>query len=173
MTPDLVARHFVTTGAGAPGLDHQALKAFNPQRYPLALVDRIVSLDPTAGRAVAIKAVTATEACFEDIPDDAPFEAMAYPASLMIESFCQTAGPLCAALGVVDCRSEVMLLASISEVDFLGEVFPGEVMTHEVWITKTFEAAVFVAGETRVDGRICVRYGQIVVTWRPSDGDEI
>jgi len=65
-------------------LNHQQIKAFNPQRYPIALLDRVVALSP-GERVVAIKAVTATEACYRDIPDSSDIGALAYPLSLMTE----------------------------------------------------------------------------------------
>ncbi len=145
-------------------LNHQEIKSFNPQRYPIALIDRIVTLTP-GERVVALKAVTATEACYRGIGDQAGIEALAYPPSLMTESFCQAAGPLCAQSGL-DFNSKVMLFVSMAEVEYLGRAYPGDVMRHEVRIVKVLSDAVVLSGEVTVDGAVVARFGQMVVAAR-------
>lgn len=145
-------------------LDHQQIKQYNPQRYPIALVDRILSCDAENG-IVAIKAVTATEPCYADIPDTADIADMAYPNSLMVESFCQAAGPLSALLGL-EFPGKVMLFVSMSDVEILGAAHPGDVMTHHVRVVKLLSDAVVGAGEVRVDGKVIMRLGQLMVAAR-------
>ena len=145
-------------------MNHQEIKQYNPQRYPIALIDRILKFD--AGREViAIKAISATDACYAGIDDQADISAMAYPCSLMIESFCQAAGPLSAQLGLAF-KDKVMLFVSMGEVEFLGAAYPGDVMTHRARIDKALSDAVVVSGEISVDGQLIVRFGQIMVAAR-------
>jgi 3-hydroxyacyl-[acyl-carrier-protein] dehydratase len=145
-------------------MNHQEIKRFNPQRYPIALVDRILKCQ-SGSEVVAIKAITATEPCYAEIPDDADISAMAYPYSLMIESFCQAAGPLCAQLGLVF-LGKVMLFASMGDIEFLGHAFPGDVMTHRVRLIKLLSDAAVVSGEITANGHVIARFGQLMVVAR-------
>lgn len=142
-------------------LNHQEIKTLNPQRYPIALVDRI--LEHVHGEsALAIKAVTAMEPCFAHVADDADISLMTYPRSLMIESFCQAAGPLCAQSGL-DFTDKVMLFVSMADVEIFDDVYPGDVMEHHVRVEKIISNAVIAGGEVRVKDRLIMKLGQLVV----------
>lgn len=143
-------------------LNHQELKKYNPQRYPIALIDRVIKLE-LGEQITAIKAVTATESCYRHIDADADISAMAYPTSLITESFCQAAGPLCAKSGM-DFISRVMLFVSMNGVVFHQPVFPGDVMTHTVRITKLLSSSVVLCGEVHVGSDLVAEFDQIVVT---------
>lgn len=145
-------------------LDHQAIKQINLQRYPIALLDRITEYTPGQS-IVALKAVTASEPCFAQVADDAPEASMAYPQSLLIESFCQAAGPLCRHSGL-DFTTNTMLFVSMSGVEFLHPVYPGQVMQHRVHIEKVLSDAVTVAGTCVVDGVVVARFEQLLIAAR-------
>lgn len=145
-------------------MNHQEIKQINPQRYPIALVDRILTCNAEEG-VVAIKAVTATEPCYAHIAETADISTMAYPNSLMVESFCQAAGPLSAILGL-QFPGKVMLFVSMSDVEILGAAYPGDVMTHHVRLVKLLSDAVVAAGEVRVNGKVIMRLGQLMVAAR-------
>ena len=67
-------------------LDYEQIKAVLPQRFPFAMVDRIIELEPRK-RVVGIKNITGNEICFlGHFPDKAIF-----PAVLIIEAMAQTA----------------------------------------------------------------------------------
>lgn len=142
-------------------LDHQAIKKINLQRYPIALLDRITAYQPGVC-IVAIKAVTATESCYEHVTDEAPESCMAYPQSLMIESFCQAAGPLCLHSGL-DFQSNTMLFVSMAGVEFLQPVYPGQVMEHHVALKKVLSDAAVIGGTIQVDGRPVARFSQLLI----------
>lgn len=152
-------------------LNHQDIKRFNPQRYPIALVDRILECSPN-GHATAIKVVTASDHCYAEVADSANFTAMAYPYSLMIESFCQAAGPLAMQLGLTF-ADQIMLFASMGDIEFLGSAYPGDTMTHHIRVTKVMSDAVVAEGEITVNGRPIAKFGQLMVVARKSLKDEL
>jgi len=142
-------------------LDHQAIKKINLQRFPIALLDRITEYE-RGHHIVAIKAVTASEPCYSDLADDAGSDALAYPRSLMLESFCQAAGPLCLHSGL-DFSTHTMLFVSMGEVEFLEPVYPGDVMEHSVAIQRVLSDAAVVGGVVKVNGSVVARIGHIVI----------
>lgn len=157
-------------GPGAQTLDYQQIRQYNRQRYPIALVDCIER--GADGSFVGIKAVTAMEACYAHLTDDATAAALAYPESLIIESFCQTAWPMCLQDGVVTAANmigKVIMIASVGSVEFTGQVFPGGVMRHHPHVASTFSEALVLAGHTQVGERIIARFGRIIITWRDSE----
>lgn len=150
----------------AERVSHQGIKRLNPQRFPLALLDCIERT--TDNELIGVKAITASEACYRFLDDMAPDEALAYPWSLMTESFCQAAGPLCLEQGAVtldQARELVMVIASLADIEFLHPVFPGQVMRHHPRLLSRFSNAVLVGGETRVDDTTVARFGGILVAW--------
>lgn len=147
--------------------DHQQIKKINPQRHPIALLDRIVEHDP-GKRIHAIKAVTAAEPCYAFVPESAGAESLAYPYSLLIESFCQAAGPLGQQSGL-DIVNSTMLFVSMGDIEFIAPVMPGDVMEHHVSVQRVFSDSVILGGEVRVSGRPVVRFGQVVIAARPRD----
>jgi 3-hydroxyacyl-[acyl-carrier-protein] dehydratase len=152
--------------AVASWIDHQAIKRLNPQRYPLALLDRIEQ--QADGELVGIKAITATEPCYRFVSDDMDQAGLAYPSPLIAESFCQAAGPLCLSQGAVtldQAHDQVMVIASMSDIVFLRPVFPGQVITHHPRLLASYSNAVLVGGETRQAGEPVARFGGILVAW--------
>jgi len=146
-------------------LDHQAIKKINLQRYPIALLDCITHYE-RGKRIVAIKAVTASEPCYRDITDNADSSCLHYPRSLMIESFCQAAGPLCLHSGL-DFSTNTMLFVSMSDIEFLEPIVPGDVMEHHVEIQKVLSDAAVVSGVVKVKGDVVARVGQLVIAAKP------
>lgn len=145
-------------------LDHQQIKRINPQRHPIALLDRIVE-HVRGERIVGIKAVTAAEPCYAHVPDGAGSEALGYPQSLMLESFCQAAGPLAFESGL-DIVQKTMLFVSMGEIEFLAPVLPGDVMEHHVSILRLLDGVVLLGGEVRVAGTVVTRVGQVMIAAR-------
>jgi 3-hydroxyacyl-[acyl-carrier-protein] dehydratase len=145
-------------------LNIQEIKKWNPQRHPILLVDKILEIVPEQ-YIVARKAITATEQCFSHVEDDAPLESMSYPYSLLIESFCQATGPLCAQSGM-EFIGKTILFASMNGIEFVDKAYPGDVIEHKAWITKVISDAVVMRGESWVDDRLIARYNQLVVVAR-------
>lgn len=130
-----------------------------PHRFPVRLVDRITVFDP--GRSLtAVKAVTANEPCYRDLANTAP-----YPSVLVIESWCQAALVL-----VLEGREaepdSVPVLGSMSDVEVLGPVWPGDVLTHEVHLTRSWVGTWIIEGTAHVAGTPVLSVGQAVVAVR-------
>ncbi len=145
-------------------LNIQEIKKWNPQRHPILLVDKIIEVVPEKS-IVARKAITATEPCFAHVKDDEPLESMSYPYSLLIESFCQATGPLCAQSGM-NFMGKTILFASMEGIEFMDNAYPGDVIEHRAWTTKVISDAVVMRGESWVDDRLIARFNQLVVVAR-------
>jgi 3-hydroxyacyl-[acyl-carrier-protein] dehydratase len=149
--------------------DHQRIKQLLPHRFPIALVDLIVEVQP--GKSlVARKAVTASEPCYELVDDCEPASALAYPPMLMVESFCQAAGLLWAVDTPVR-EDVVMLFGGMADIVFEGEVYPGEVMEHWVALDKIISDAAVFSGEIRVGSRRVATIGNVVVAVRSAESN--
>jgi len=150
-------------------ISHSGIKSILPHRYPMLLVDAVISLEP--GRCItAIKNVTGNELCFAGLVDGIAPEAYAYPVSLVIESFCQAAGILyAAALEICDNTDQVMLLGSISKFQFYRNVFPGDTMEHYVFQEKALSDSAVLSGEVRVNGKPVAQVERVVVAIRSAE----
>ena len=67
-------------------LNQVDIRKLMPHRHTMVMIDAITELE-SGKRIVARKAITATESCYLDIPDDAKPRDFAYPQSLILESF--------------------------------------------------------------------------------------
>jgi 3-hydroxyacyl-[acyl-carrier-protein] dehydratase len=146
-------------------VDLADIKSWLPHRYPILLVDRVDEVEPGQW-LVARKAITANEPCYAGLPDDAD---QAYPASLLIESWCQAAGVLVMhGEPNPDVRTgQVPLFGAITDLELAAPVRPGDVVRHRVRAQKILSTAALLEGESMVDGRCVMRVGQIVVALRP------
>src|SRR5829696_4186395 len=117
--------------AGGRMMGIAAVQAALPQRHPLLLVDQILSVQP--GQAIeTIKAISATDPCYATVPAGAGQDAYAYPVSLLIESFGQSAALLWLGTeGLADDNS-VLLFLGARNYQVQGEAFPGDVVRHVV-----------------------------------------
>lgn len=143
-------------------------------RHPMLLIDQVTDLVPGEW-LTAIKAVTASEPWFREcLPSDPDLSGVAapavYPSVLLIESLCQAAGVLAAwddPRPSVLC-GDVMLLGSLADVTFHGSVEPGSVLHHHIRVTRVIGGTLMFEGTTRVDDRLVLRVGQMVMAIRPA-----
>jgi 3-hydroxyacyl-[acyl-carrier-protein] dehydratase len=142
-----------------------------PHRYPMLLIDRILELVP-GDHLTAIKAVTCNKPWYRGLGDVVDRSAYAYPPALLIESWCQAAGVLAGwerastpVAGGPD--SLVALFGSMSGVTLLADVWPGDLVRHEVRVVRAFSDTWIFEGESTVDGRPVLATGQAVVALRP------
>jgi 3-hydroxyacyl-[acyl-carrier-protein] dehydratase len=138
-----------------------------PHRYPLLLVDRVTGRE--AGTwLTAVKAVTAAESCYADVPADSPVEAYAYPTGLLIESWAQS-GVL---LAVWDrpnpdvLAGAVELAGGIRNIRFHWPVYPGDLVEHRARLVKTLGQTAILEGESRVGTELVMQVGQFVLALR-------
>jgi 3-hydroxyacyl-[acyl-carrier-protein] dehydratase len=149
-------------------LDHGAIRRLLPHGHPMVLVDRIEALDP--GRsAVGVKAISACEPCYRDLRPGLEPGAWAYPASLLLESFGQTAALLWLSgresPGLEEDR--VLMLAGVRGCRFEGRAFPGDVVRHVARLDQVSGDNVFVAGESFAGQSRVMRVGWMLAVARP------
>jgi 3-hydroxyacyl-[acyl-carrier-protein] dehydratase len=148
-------------------LDHARISNILPHAHPMVLVDRIVSLDPGAS-IVGLKAISGSEPCYRHLPRDLPPARYAYPISLLIESFGQTA----AILWLESVREQgvdpgrLLMLTVLRNLRIQGRAYPGEVLRHVVRLHIVGDNAL-VEGESWVESRRITTVESIVAAVRP------
>jgi 3-hydroxyacyl-[acyl-carrier-protein] dehydratase len=111
------------------------------------MVDRVLELDPAAGRVRADCLVPDESPVFEGHFPGHPI----LPGVLMIETMAQTGGWLILALG----RFERMaFLAQVKEAKLRGFVTPGQRMTAEVRLIHDGSGYAIAAGRLEVEGKL-------------------
>jgi len=143
-------------------LDAAQIARLLPHGHPMLLVDRVVALTP--GRSiVALKAITVSEPCFRALGPGAPAEHYAFPASLLLESFGQSAALLWLhgdRRGVGGDELLMLLLARNCRIE--GCAMPGDVLRHAARIEQVVGDHVVVAGETFVGDRRVATVGSML-----------
>ncbi|GKQ38397.1 3-hydroxyacyl-ACP dehydratase FabZ family protein [Streptomyces sp. A012304] len=135
-----------------------------PHRYPMLLVDRVVELVP-GERIRAVKAVTVNEPWYAGAAPDAD---LAYPPSLLIESWGQTAGLLTVVGGGAP-QGQVMLFGSVADAEFHHPVLPGDVIEHRVTVARTFTDSVVFEGSSHRGDLTVMTVAQMVMAFRPAE----
>ncbi len=143
------------------------VKAILPQRYPLLLVDRVLEVEP--GRFIrTAKAITGSEPCYMEVPEDAASWRFEYPRSLIIESFGQSAALLWLGGNPVDLSDDrVLMFAGARDFSFEGSAYPGDVLRHEVRLDSVIADTAFASGETWVGDRRIAAVATMIATRRP------
>ena len=138
------------------GLNIREIMAHLPDRYPLLLVDRVVSYEP--GRTLtAIKNVTFDEPCFTGHFPGQPI----FPGVLIIEAMAQATGLLGSLTVGGSAESDSLyLLVGVDKVRFRRPVTPGdqlrivvEVINNKRGIWK-FNARADVDGDMVCEGEV-------------------
>jgi 3-hydroxyacyl-[acyl-carrier-protein] dehydratase len=147
-------------------LDHTAIRNLLPQGHPMVLVDRVVALEPGVS-IVGLKAISGSEPCYRDVVQRPRSDA--YPVSLMLESFGQTAAILwLVGLDRSPIRDDhVLMLVSVRDCVIEGHAFPGDVLRHVARIDQIIGDNVFVAGEILVEDRRVATIGSMMAVMRP------
>ncbi|MEU5693046.1 hypothetical protein [Actinosynnema sp. NPDC020468] len=140
------------------------IKRHLPHRYPMLLVDRVTSYDDTT--LTAVKAITANEPWYADLPDHADH---AYPASLLVESWMQAAGLLVGlSAGIAVPDGQVPLAGRLTDVRVVRPVLPGDLAEHHVRLLKQAAGTLVVTGDTTVDGHPVLTVDRALLTFRPA-----
>ncbi len=149
--------------------EHVDIRSVLPQRYPLLLVDRVLELAP--GRAIStIKAITGTEPCYAGLRDGAPACSYAYPYSLLVESFGQSAALLWFSGQPPEAEPDddrVLMFVGATDFRFLAAAYPGDVLRHDVRLDCVIADTAFASGETWVGDRRVATVDTLVATRRP------
>lgn len=149
--------------------DHARVRTFLPHAHPMLLVDRIVALEPGVS-ITAIKAVTSTEPCYRALPPDLAPGRYAYPTSLMLESFGQTAAILWRESADAAQRGadDIIILAAMRNCRIEGHAYPGDVLRHVARLDNVVGDTVLVEGETWVGDRRVATIGTMIAAVRPA-----
>jgi 3-hydroxyacyl-[acyl-carrier-protein] dehydratase len=134
-------------------------------RPPILLVDEAF-VSRKGNALAALKAVTLNEPCYAGLQAVHGMRPLAYPAALLIESFVQSAGVLIMCGRRDTGEAPLMLLAGIRRVNVLGEVFPAELVRHELSIIRTIGDATLVSGVSRVGKRAIAEVHELLVALR-------
>jgi 3-hydroxyacyl-[acyl-carrier-protein] dehydratase len=137
------------TGPEAKSMDISAILAALPHRYPMLLVDRVVSL-VADGEIHAVKAVSMNEGFFQGHFPGRPI----MPGVLQIEALAQAAGILAIeTLGLAGTGKLVYFMA-IEEAKFRAPVEPGVLLDlHAGFIQKRSRVCKF-WGKASVEGKV-------------------
>ena len=132
------------SGAGVP-LDITAIQKIMPHRYPLLLVDRILSLEEH--QVIGIKNVTINEPFFVGHFPGHPI----MPAVLIIEAMAQCGGVLL--LNTVDRPKEKLVyFIGINNAKFRKPVRPGDQLRFELTLLRLKQRICKMEGKAYVDG---------------------
>ncbi|MER6019343.1 3-hydroxyacyl-ACP dehydratase FabZ family protein [Streptomyces anulatus] len=143
------------------------IHALLPHRYPMLLVDRVLSVDDDGIRSV--KAVTLNEPWYARLGPSPAVADFAYPDFLLIESWTQTAGLLALHQDAGRADDRTMLFGSLRDVRFHRQVFPGEVVEHHARLQRAVDETVIFEGGSRVGDDPVLTVGAITVAFRPQE----
>lgn len=150
-------------------LNYAEIRRLLAVNHPMILVDRVCALTP--GQSVeAMKAVSGSEPCYGGLPEDLPIERLAYPTSLLVESFAQAAALMwLTALRPAGDDPTLLVPGAIRDCVVMGAVFPGDVVRHVARIDQSLQGTAFVSGASYVGGRAVLTVGAFVGVERPRE----
>ena len=151
-------------------LDHAQLRALLPHRHPMLLLDSVIAVEPGVSLA-AVKAISACEPCYGDLPDGCRGASYAYPASLLIESFGQAAAVLwlLSARAAGRAAEGLPMFTAARDCALWSPAYPGDVVRHQVLLDHAVDGAAFVTGESFVGQRCVAEFGSLMAVVRPPD----
>jgi 3-hydroxyacyl-[acyl-carrier-protein] dehydratase len=137
----------MTEPPALPGFDIRRIMALLPHRYPMLLVDRVVSLVPDQ-RIHAVKAVSINEPFFAGHFPGRPI----MPGVLIVEALAQAAGVLAIeSMGLADAGKLVYFMA-IEGAKFRKPVEPGCLLDLHVEIVQAKRTICKFTGRAEMDG---------------------
>jgi beta-hydroxyacyl-ACP dehydratase FabZ len=129
-------------------MDYRWITSVLPHRYPMLLVDRVLSLNP--GQSItALKSVTINEPYFVGHFPGQPV----VPGVLLIEGMAQ-AGGILLLHDVEDRASKLLYFMSIDKARFRRPVVPGDQLRYEVEILRLRATTCKLRGRALVDGEL-------------------
>jgi len=130
-------------------LDIRRIMAALPHRYPMLLVDRVVSIVPQQS-IHALKAVSINEPFFQGHFPGRPI----MPGVLIVEAMAQAAGILAfESLGLVG-TGKLVYFMGIEDAKFRAPVEPGCILDFHIDVVKMRGAVSKFAGRALVDGKL-------------------
>ena len=136
--------------AEPPGpLDARAVLASLPHRYPMLLVDRVLTLDPPR-RITALKAVTINEPFFQGHFPGRPI----MPGVLIVEALAQAAGVLALRSPGAGGGDKLVYFMAIENAKFRRPVEPGCLLRLEVELVQGRGRIAKFSGRALVDDQL-------------------
>lgn len=130
-------------------LDADAILKCLPHRYPMLLVDRVLSVE--AGKAVALKNVSINEPFFQGHFPGKPI----MPGVLVLEALAQVGGIL-AFQTTKDAENQLVIFLAIDHAKFRKPVVPGDQLRMEVQVVQRRDPYWKLRGEAYVgDALVC------------------
>ena len=139
-----------------------------PHRYPMLLVDRILSFNPEEGlrgKITVLKNVSFNESFFQGHFPENPV----MPGVLMLEGIAQSACLLAMELCVIDnsipdLSSSTFFFAGMDKVRFKRVVSPGDQLVYTVELTKQKQNFWKFTGQAHVERGLAVRVESLLAT---------
>ena len=119
-----------------------------PHRYPLLLVDRVLSIEPKQ-RIVAIKNVTINEPFFLGHFPQKPV----MPGVLLVEGMAQ-AGGILVLHDIPNRQDKLLYFTSIESAKFRRPVVPGDQVRYEIEVVRLRSLHCKLSGRVTVDGQL-------------------
>jgi len=132
-------------------MDICEIKSYLPHRYPLLLVDRVISYEENKS-ITAIKNVTVNEEFFNGHFPHKPV----MPGVLMIEAMAQTAALRALSMGIKSDESSVVYFVGIDNARFKRPVGPGDQLKMEVEILRNARGIWKYKAVGSVDGQVAL-----------------
>ncbi|MGE4323443.1 MAG: 3-hydroxyacyl-ACP dehydratase FabZ [Sphingobium sp.] len=151
-----------TAGVALGPIDIRGIMAALPHRYPMLLVDRVVSLVPR-GAIHAVKAVSINEGFFQGHFPGRPI----MPGVLIVEAMAQAAGVL--TVETLDLRGsgKLVYFMSIDGAKFRSPVEPGCLLDLHVELLQIRGVVCKFAGKAMVDGKLCAEANFVAMIAEP------
>lgn len=145
-------------------LDYADIRALLPHHYPQLLVDQVTRCEP--GMMIeTVKAISAAEPCYANLPDTVPADAYHYPEALLLESFTQSAALLWART-IGRPFAGMPVLAGTRGVTFHCPVGPGSLVRTVAKLIPGTESTMFFCGRSLVDDQLVLTVGNLVLSIR-------
>lgn len=133
-----------------------------PHRYPIILVDRVLELDVSAKRIVAIKNVSINEPVFNGHFPHYPV----MPGVFIIEALAQAATLLAFKVaGQAPSTDSVYYFAGIDNARFKRPVIPGDPLRLEVTLSREMRGVMKFSGKALVEGQVAAE-ADLLCTYR-------
>lgn len=132
------------------GLDIRRIMAALPHRYPLLLVDRVVSMVPRTS-IHAVKAVSMNEPFFQGHFPGRPI----MPGVLIVEALAQTAAVLAIESMDLAGSGKLVYFMGIENAKFRAPVEPGCLLDLHVEFTQLRGAVCKFSGKASIEGKLC------------------
>ena len=135
--------------AQSAAYDTARIMAALPHRYPMLLVDRVVSLDP-GGEIHAVKAVSFNEQFFQGHFPGRPI----MPGVLQIEALAQAAGILAVETLELAGTGKLVYFMAIEEAKFRNPVEPGVLLDLQAGFIQKRSRVCKFWGKASVEGKV-------------------